>query len=162
MSINTGTFRVTAASGQDIGFYVEHDGTAEQLTIGTGVTALVPYSVIDYNYGGCWDASTERFTAPIDGIYQFNVNCMMQSYAIAASDRFDSGLKINGSYIKYTLREFAAMTAFPSWAYSVMYPMNAGQYIESYIVNQTASTRYTYAGTGYTNFSGFLLQSGIW
>lgn len=152
--------RIPAASGNDIGFYVENNGSGDAMSIGSGATAQVRYSLINWNYGSGYDTGTNRFYAPVDGIYQFNVNYMVTSYTGPDSERWDSGMRLNGSaYIFYTLREWSAMNAFRAWNFTTCAKMTQGQYMDVIIVNQTATTRALYAGTQYTNWSGALLSA---
>ena len=58
-------------------------------------TTVIVWNVVTYNQGSHYNSSNGRFTAPVDGVYQFNV---MGSITNSPANNSIHRVRINGSY----------------------------------------------------------------
>jgi len=58
---------------------------SQQVGISTATSTKVNLDTTDYNIGGAFSTGTSEFTAPVDGIYQFNGSIAWSDHPTAAS-----------------------------------------------------------------------------
>lgn len=104
-------------------------------------------NVLYHNKGSCYNTSTNRFTAPSDGWYEFYMTCLKSAGAVATR----LYLRING-VTQYGGRHFRATEGVTYNTNSVGYwtvYMNKGDYAQSYLGAgsiYTSTNEYNYFG----------------
>lgn len=133
--------------GVPIAFAVElsADQTVSALTF-----VRVNWTAEIYDLGNCFDPSTDRFTAPYDGVYQFN-----WVLGNSGTAQLLTALYKNGVLYKRGLWANSTASNQRSSTGSYAAKLNAGDYIELY--GYTDSTTFRGTGGEYTHFSGFLV-----
>ena len=103
-----------------------------------------------HNRGGHYNTSNGRFTAPKDGIYQFNFHTI---YTTNAGNDWISirrnGARINGGDFHFSTDPGSSWDTIGG---ALNLYLNSGDYIEMY-----AGTEHTYHGGNWSNFSGYLV-----
>ena len=114
-------------------------------------TTVIVWNVVTYNQGGHYNSSNGRFTAPVTGVYQFNV---MGSLTANPANISIHRVRINGSYQIDVYPIGDDITAHISYANSFLLNLSANDYID--ISSASVGTWY---GTGnvHNHFSGFLV-----
>ena len=114
-------------------------------------TTVIVWNVVTYNQGGHYNSSNGRFTAPVTGVYQFNV---MGSITNSPANNSIHRVRINGSYQidVYPIGDDGA--GHISYANSFLLNLNANDYMD--VSSASAGTWY---GTGnvHNHFSGFMV-----
>jgi hypothetical protein len=84
-----------------ISFSANNAGSGN-INVGTSPVAI-PFGAIDYNNGGNYNGGTDKFTAPNNGIYHFdvNVNYLMFSGSAGNNYEIEIMLYVNGTSRKY-------------------------------------------------------------
>ena len=119
----------------------------------------VDFDAVQHNIGGHFDLSTNKFTAPVSGVYQFN--WQVRVYNIASATSGNTSLRINGNYhwgdslYIYGGLEDPQGGAYMSPGTSVTVQVDAGDELDiTFNVAGDTGVRLQYAGT---YFSGFLV-----
>ena len=115
----------------------------------TSATTIVWNNVI-YNQGSHYDSSNGRFTAPVDGIYQFNV------MGSVTANPANSGIHrawINGNAQADMFPIATASASHISYSSSFVFNLSANDYV--YITS--ASGQWYGTGNVHNHFSGFLI-----
>jgi len=116
----------------------------------TGASAFAASSVmtwdeIHFNIGNHFSNGT-TFTAPVDGIYFFSSQILSN-----ANSRVYHRLRKNGEGILGTYTESYSGTSHQTVTISIVYQLNAGDYVDSYCYVTAAY------GGNYANFNGCLI-----
>ena len=116
----------------------------------TGASAFAASSVmtwneIHFNIGNHFSNGT-TFTAPVDGLYFFSSQILSN-----ANSRVFHRLRKNGEGILGTYTESYSGTSYQTVTISIVYQLNAGDYVDSYCYVTAA-----YGGS-YANFNGCLI-----
>ena len=108
-------------------------------------------SIASYNYGGNYSTSTGRFTAPIPGVYLFNVKLYLGNVGNTSYNGFE--LKKNGNYI-YSLWTPGNSDTTPTGSVTMLLAANDYIQLNAYC----AGTVTVYGGVKNTFFEGRLVQ----
>ena len=116
----------------------------------TGASAFAASSVmtwdeIHFNIGNHFSNGT-TFTAPVDGLYFFSSQILSN-----VNSRVYHRLRKNGEGILGTYTESYSGTSHQTVTISIVYQLNAGDYVDSYCYSNAA-----YGGS-YANFNGCLI-----
>ena len=103
-----------------------------------------------YNQGSHYDNSNGRFTAPVAGIYQFNV---MGSVTAGAANMGIHRVRINNSYQADVFPIASVTVNHISYANSFLFNLSANDYVD---VTASSGTWYG-SGNIHNHFSGFLV-----
>ena len=109
-------------------------------------------NTVDINTGGCYDSSNGRFTAPVDGNYQFSFWGLLYPHSSGVINTFYSK---NGVQWGDLVQGGSDSNSHTSRAGSIIMNMSAGDYTELRINRSTNSSVEAY-GTQW-NMSGFLI-----
>ena len=137
-------------------FYAQITTSAYTLT--TTETALV-YDTARINVGSHYNTSNGRFTAPIDGLYEFGYAAIGANTA----DVYRYTLRVNGSNIYTTKPQLRVDTSQSQSQYGtngefvVYVNMTAGQYAQVYAKADGGNNGFSNNSTGYTYFRGRLI-----
>jgi hypothetical protein len=131
------------------------DASDQNYTSGT----QVDFDATQHNTGNCYNTSTYKFTAPVDGIYQFNWQVRLANTTTAAY--VYTVLRLNGdahwgnSLYVYGGIEDPQGGAYQSNGTSATVQISANDELDvQIVVNGDTTTKIQYAGT---YFSGFLV-----
>lgn len=114
-------------------------------------SGTIVYNIENFDTNSNYDTSTGRYTAPVNGFYQFNVNSHQQVTA-APQDPESKLIKNGATELAYS--HFVNMYnggSSGSANFSVLVQLNAGDY-----VHVTCSRALDVSTPGRNNFSGFL------
>lgn len=129
-----------------------YDGSS---TTSTGV--LNVFNSTRVNTGSYYDTSLSRFTAPVDGVYEFKFSALHRyTEGVGASEL---SFAKNGTNINFRGISFTYVTATIDHDYNtaeVMLELLKGDYIEPFIHGLTSGTDIYYSG-GLSHFSGKFL-----
>lgn len=114
--------------------------------------SVIVWNSVVYNQGNHYDSSNGRFTAPVAGVYQFNV---MGSVTGGAANVAIHQLRINGSATNTVWPIATASSNHISYANSFVVKLNASDYTE--IMSATGSTTWYGTGNVHNHYSGFLV-----
>jgi hypothetical protein len=128
-------------TNQKPAFYAEMSNASSR-SIGPGVAV---FNDAKYNRGGCYNASTGLFTAPITGAYKFHC----YGYGRSSSQPFWVRPWLNGSY--WARGPYSVYSGAGEW----IVPMNAGDTLGMYL----PSSNYAFyvGGDRHNGFSGYLV-----
>ena len=113
--------------------------------------SVIVWNSVVYNQGNHYNSSNGRFTAPVAGVYQFNV---MGSITGNAASVAIHQLRINGSATN-TVWPIATSSNHISYGNSFIVSLNSSDYIE--IMSATGSATWYGTGNVHNHFSGFLV-----
>lgn len=133
-------------------FFV-YRGAGNTSLSGTG-NILVPLDTKSYDVGSNYNASTYRFTAPIDGKYLFTFH--LNIYGVT-SNTFNAALRINGSTLHYGTRVITSSTGDWNSAVSAVVNLSANDYVEPIAYIGTATASISGGSATWNFFSGFLV-----
>jgi len=152
---NSGRF---IRSGEHTMFYVSNTGSSwvARSTVGYNI---YPFNSVEVNKGNCFNTSTNRFTAPITGVYLFTANAYHYD---AASTYYHPLFFVNGDAAgrmpyatAYKMRAYNQTDGHSSDAQICqIYSLTAGDYVE-YVQYIPDGTIYYLGYT--THFAGYLL-----
>ena len=112
----------------------------------------IVWNTVVYNQGSHYDVSNGRFTAPVTGVYQFNV---MSSITGGAGNGSQNRLHINGTAQAAIWPIFNGNENHTSHANSFLISLNASDYVT---IKSASSPTTWYGGVNSHNyFSGFLV-----
>jgi hypothetical protein len=113
------------------------------------------YDTVSFNIGSCYNASNGRFTAPITGVYQFNV---ITSFTSSNSNTYNAIYPwYNGSSSTYNTARMRGTTVngvYGGICGSMTISMTAGDYIQMTAYSQFTGVQFN---GGEQIFSGFLV-----
>jgi len=162
-----------AVNGDD-SFAVVDSGTAERLRIDSAgrvtmpyqpsfrakgnnasyiSTSPVPFGNVQHNIGGHFSTSTNRFTAPIAGIYSLHAHLGVVRVTTTGGWA-QAELRVNGAQIAYSYFQTASPTEFANLNTSALASLAAGDYVE--VIFQDSGGSY-YNGGSESQFSGYLV-----
>jgi hypothetical protein len=122
-------------------FYVRNTAGASAFA----ASSVMTWDEIHFNIGNHFSNGT-TFTAPVDGIYFFSSQILSN-----ANSRVYHRLRKNGSGIVGTYTESYSGTSYQTVTISIVYQLNAGDYVDSYCYSNAAY------GSSYANFNGCLI-----
>jgi len=108
-------------------------------------SSVMTWNEIHFNIGNHFSNGT-TFTAPVDGIYFFSSQILSN-----ANSRVFHRLRKNGEGILGTYTESYSGTSYQTVTISIVYQLNAGDYVDSYCYVTAAY------GGAYANFNGCLI-----
>jgi len=115
---------------------------------------VVPFDAAEFNVGNHFNISTYRFTAPVDGVYQFNWN--LSIYQVAVGSWVRQRAYKNGSSYKIFEYKYSQSAADQHFASSFAFKLDQNDYIEFYA--NSSDTNFTYsAGALWNTCTGYLL-----
>ena len=114
-------------------------------------TAVIPWTVEDYDIGSNFDLANNRFVAPVDGVYYFS-----HLNLAGANGNFenDVGLYINGTYENGTRsREDTGSSYWNTYNITAVLELSANDYVDLRVItNQVYHNSVTW-----TAFQGYLV-----
>ena len=122
-------------------FYVRNTTAASAFA----ASSVMTWNEIHFNIGNHFSNGT-TFTAPVDGIYFFSSQILSN-----VNSRVFHRLRKNGEGIVGTYTESYAGSNYQTVTISIIYQLNAGDYVDSYCHSNAA-----YGGS-YANFNGCLI-----
>ena len=114
-------------------------------TVGT----VLPYPNVIYNVGGCYSTTTNRFTAPVSGLYYFNFSAWHTSGTTRV------GIRKNGSYVTSGTQSqpiharMGATSADQDSNMSIIISLNTNDYVDVCLFEGTATMFYAQHFMGY-------------
>ena len=121
----------------------------------TGPSSVVHFNEVHTNIGGHWNNTTDRFTAPVAGVYQFNFATLHQTAGsntyYARTNFIINGVITNKEKYGDTLEDWNG--SFISTTLSLAIYLQAGDYIQVY----NEGIQLYQGGGNYTAFSGYLV-----
>lgn len=148
-----GSGRVTKANQPYFSVYVANVGGSGNPSSGAAIDA-VPFDTAEFNVGNHFNTSTYRFTAPVNGVYQFNWN--LSVYSVAVGSWMRQRVYKNGSDYKIFEYKYSQSTADQHFASSFAIKLDQNDYIEFYA--NSSDTNFTYsAGALWNTCTGYLL-----
>jgi len=115
-------------------------------------TEVIVWNNVIYNQGSHYDNSNGRFTAPVAGVYQFNV---MGSVTGGPQNAAMHRASINGSYQADVFPISTSSASHISYANSFLLNLSANDYVQ--IWSPGASVTWYGTGNVHNHFSGFLI-----
>ncbi len=122
-------------------FYVRNTTSASAFA----ASSVMTWDEIHFNIGNHFSNGT-TFTAPVDGLYFFSSQILSNG-----NSRVFHRLRKNGSGILGTYTESYSGTSYQTVTISIVYQLNAGDYVDSYCHSNAAY------GGAYANFNGCLI-----
>jgi len=120
-------------------------------TLVDSTNTVIVGNVVNVNIGNCYDSSNGRFTAPVDGIYQFSFWGLVYPHA---SDVVNTSYAKNGTQWADLVQGGADTNSHTSRAGSVIMSMSENDYAELRINRGTGSEQ---AYSTQWNMCGFLI-----
>tara|TARA_Y100001935_G_scaffold229968_1_gene209991 strand:+ start:1585 stop:2568 length:984 start_codon:yes stop_codon:yes gene_type:complete len=114
-------------------------------------TTVIVWNVVTYNQGGHYNSSNGRFTAPVTGVYQFNVMGSITGSPVNSSLHRAS---INGSYQIDVFPIGDDGAAHISYANSFLLNLSANDYVE---ISSASGGNWYGTGNVHNHYSGFLV-----
>ncbi len=128
---------------------------SNDISIASGTQTLT-FNTTSINRGAAYSTSTGRFTAPVTGIYLFNVNIALASTATQIL-YLSAEVHVNGSrtYVGGWANKMTTTSAYTKTNISVLVPLNANDYVQPATeINASATVS---SGIGYSFFNGYLV-----
>ena len=126
---------------------------AEAGPLGYISTSPIPFSSVQHNVGSHYSTSTNRFTAPIAGIYALHLHIGFVRIN-SGSGWAQTELRRNGAQLAYSYFQGPTATAYAPASVSVLVSLNANDYVEAMF--QQSNGNY-YANARELQFSGYLV-----
>jgi len=133
-------------------FSASLNGATQSVT--TGSTVTLTYGTANYNRGSAYNASTYTFTAPVAGMYQFNVRARVDGIAGGGSNYALLALLTTG---KTYFSICSASGAFNMMGISVSTFMSLGDTAYVTLNSQGQTINPVNTQPVYSDFSGFLI-----
>ena len=135
-------------------FYARNTGTVSDTTTGAFGTITPVFNSTRVNVDNCYNTTNGRFTAPVNGVYEFNFG-IVHRYTSAAGS-LEPTFYLNGTNISSRGSAITYVTGANDQDFinaHVMLSLTAGQYVQCGIYAITAGTNYYY-GENLAYFSG--------
>ena len=116
-----------------------------------GATLL--YTVEEYDVGN--NFANSRFTAPVAGVYHFDVSVFVRAVTPASGFSYIALTKNGGILYPYSHSDNGNITNYEALSLSRTVQLAANDYVQVYAFNHTSHT--VYNGTSYNHFSGHLI-----
>ncbi len=107
-----------------------------------------------WNTGSHYSTTTQRFTAPVDGVYHFSLN--VNRYNVNADLLHAVALYVNGSVYVYGNRFHSRGTTDLVASMSSPIKLSANDHVEPWSYSNDASTQFS-SGATWNTFSGHLV-----
>lgn len=158
----------TALSANSSGYITTPYQPKFRATVTSPITGIADQGAIIFNnavtnVGSCYNTSNGRFTAPVAGVYQFNVVFLYQNVSVGQAceasfflNGANSGGMSFGPRVKYQT-DYTGYNGYVSMSGSFCMYLNAGDYVT---VNSIAGRTFEIYGSAsnvWSNFSGFLI-----
>jgi hypothetical protein len=126
---------------------------AESGPLGYTTTSPIPFSSVQHNVGSHYSTITNRFTAPIAGVYALHLHVGFVRIN-SGSGWAQTELRRNGAQLAYSYFQGPTATAYAPASVSVLTSLSANDYIEA--IFQHSNGQY-YANARELQFSGYLV-----
>lgn len=113
---------------------------------------LEGFAYTDFNVGGHWSSSAQRFTAPVTGNYVFYAGGW--ATANASGERYAYSFSVNGGGFAFIGGGNYCLGDSPMVGYSRQIRLNAGDYVDAYMFSAVGCTL---GGPHMFEFGGYLL-----
>jgi hypothetical protein len=115
--------------------------------------AALSHTAIEYDIGN--NFANSRFTAPVAGVYHFDVSVFVRAVSAGSGFSYIALMK-NGSVIyPYAHSDNGNITNYEALSLSRTVQLTANDYVQVYAFNHTSHK--VYNGTSYNHFSGHLI-----
>jgi hypothetical protein len=119
--------------------------------ITTSAGGVVPLAAVPLNRGNHYNTSGSKFTAPVAGVYQVNLNAYISSTAQLVLKKNGVDFQPTGADVQFVI--FTNNTSHEVCSVSGTISLAAGDYIQL----AARSTQSVYVYTGHSSFSGYLV-----
>ena len=120
----------------------------------TSVNGVPDYSYVEYNVGSHFSTSTNRFTAPVAGLYHFDVS-LFCNVSSSNSGYFWFTLTKNGNIVgPYSHSDNNNIVAYDTMNLSRDLQLAANDYVQVHVLTSAMTV---YNTNAYNHFSGFLI-----
>jgi hypothetical protein len=148
---------IALAPSQPSSFRAIRSGTQ---AITTGVTTKVQFDSETYDLGSNYDPTTNyRFTAPVDGLYQFS--CSVYMAALADQARHVVIIQKNGADLIESNETMSGNHEPMTMAHTGPVRLDADDYIECHVLHTHGADRNVLTGAAYTWFGGGIIDEGV-
>ena len=122
-----------------------------------GTWNAIDYNATEWNVGGCFNTTTDRFTAPVTGKYLFTLQ--LNVYGLDDTAQLQAAFYINTSYRYYFLMQNlpTGNTGDTSVSVSDILLLSAGDTVQPRVYTDGSGTFYFSNGLAWNTFSGHLL-----
>ena len=131
---------VTGRLKQTTGCAFRARATSDGQTIQPNTPTKVVFGTQVYDYGDVYNPSNSRFTAPVDGVYNFSWSVRMGTPT--STPKLDAEIRVNGNsnvnYVNCGYNQQASNNA--AWIGSGDMYMSAGDYAELFVDQNTSSS----------------------
>mgnify|MGYP000187931601 FL=1 len=130
-------------------FKVRHNYSSHFMT-----SAVLSFTVEDFDNGNNFNTSTSRFVAPVAGYYQFHYHSLMNSPTVNSGYGYLKFLKNGGTLYPYAHSDYNGTTSYIDLGISDIIYLSANDYVEVY---QYSAGLGVYSGASYNSFTGHLI-----
>lgn len=116
----------------------------------------IVFNSVAVNVGGHYNASTGRFTAPVTGLYMFNIFGMSQSVGNVFWIQVRKNGAVYNKFNPYNEDNSSASNKYRHAGGSFIIQLNAGDYASGFTGNNSSITMYG-TGNAHNGFSGYLI-----
>lgn len=109
----------------------------ELTTFTAGADVVVKWDTLNYNYGGGFNTTTDRFVAPQDGRYHFDATVLLDT-PVSADTRYDIKFLIDG-VAQHTIMDFSNVADFFAVSASADLEVSKDEYVQVVIRNRHAT-----------------------
>ena len=131
---------VTGRLKQTVGCAFRARATSDGQSVPNNTATKVNFGTQVYDYGDVYNPSNSRFTAPVDGVYNFSWAVRMGTPT--STPKLDAEIRVNGNsgqnFVNCGYNQQASNNA--AWIGSGDMFMNAGDYAELFVDQNTGST----------------------
>ena len=129
-------------------FRAYKSGTAAWQSFGGTSATIIPFDATFLNVGNCYDTTTYKFVAPIDGVYTF----YLQLYGGSTGNN-DAYIRLDGASAAYSRTKGSGSTGNANYVAE----LNAGQEVTAVGVVNSSDSNDWYGGHTYSFFQGYLV-----
>ena len=130
-------------------------------SVSVATSGVVVFDSTSTNIGSNYNTSNGRFTAPVAGMYQFNMQVLLESLSNGNQCECSMFLNGGGTYnfgprVKYQA-DYTGWDGYVSLIGTISIYLNASDYVQ--VSQQSGGTRTIYGNAGgvWSTFSGFLI-----